>query len=134
MNLSKKKSLAAKTLGVGKSRIIFAHPRLEEIKEAITKQDIRDLHKEGAILVREVHGRKKVARKAKRASSGNIRKKMKPGKREYIIITRKLRSFLNEHGNSGLSREEIKNNRKKIKNRMFKNKNSLKEYLGGIKK
>ena len=50
MNLSKKKALAARTLNVGKARILFNVQRLGEIKEAITKQDIRDLHKEGRNL------------------------------------------------------------------------------------
>ena len=60
MNLSKKKSLAVKTLKVGKDRIVFLKPRLDEIKEAITKQDIRELQKEGAIIVKGIKGRKRV--------------------------------------------------------------------------
>ena len=41
MNLSKKKKLAAKTLGVGKGRLQFKQENLNEIKEAITRQDIK---------------------------------------------------------------------------------------------
>ncbi len=59
MNLEKKKKLAARTLNVGKERIIFLKSRLEEIKEAITRQDIKDLHKDGAIIIKEEKGRKK---------------------------------------------------------------------------
>ena len=54
MNLAKKKSLAARVFGVGKSRVVFAKSRLNEIKEAITKQDIRDLKKDGAITILEI--------------------------------------------------------------------------------
>ena len=43
MNLQKKKELAARTLTIGKDRIMFNTSRLDEIKEAITKQDIKDL-------------------------------------------------------------------------------------------
>ncbi len=43
MNLRTKKELAAKALKVGKERIVFVEARLDEIKEAITKQDMRDL-------------------------------------------------------------------------------------------
>ena len=43
MNLEKKKALAAKILHVGKERIVFNSERLAEIKESITRQDIRDL-------------------------------------------------------------------------------------------
>jgi len=50
MNLGKKKLLAARTLKVGKARIFFVDSRKSEIKEAITKQDIRDLKQDGAII------------------------------------------------------------------------------------
>ena len=66
MNLGKKKQLAARTLGVGKSRVHFVNENLNEIKEAITKQDIRDLVSSGAIKVKEVKGRRKVLRKSKK--------------------------------------------------------------------
>ena len=57
MNLKKKKELAARTLKVGKGRIMFVDARLEDIKEALTKQDVRDLKEDGAIVVKEVKGR-----------------------------------------------------------------------------
>jgi len=41
MKLDKKKNLAKRVLNVGKERIIFVKERLSEIKEAITKQDIK---------------------------------------------------------------------------------------------
>ena len=63
MKLNKKKELAVKILGVGKSRIIFEKSRLEEIKDAITRQDIRDLAASGAIKIRLVKGRKKKERR-----------------------------------------------------------------------
>ncbi len=51
MNLRSKKQLAAKTLGVGKKRIIFNINNIPEIKEAITKHDIHTLYDEGIILI-----------------------------------------------------------------------------------
>ena len=77
MNLRKKKQLAAKALKVGEKRIMFLEPRLEEIKEAITKQDIRDLKNEGAIIIKDVKGKKKVEKRKRRRSVGKIRKKVK---------------------------------------------------------
>jgi len=50
MKLDLKKNLAAKTLKVGRDRVQFDNTRLEEIKEAITRQDIRDLATSGAIM------------------------------------------------------------------------------------
>ena len=135
MNLRKKKELAAKALKVGKKRIVFITPRLDEIKEAITKQDIKDLKNEGAIVIREVKGRKKVKTRKKKRSTGKIKKKVNTRKREYVIMTRKLRKYtsgLKEKGN--LNQEEVKEIRNKIRNKFFRSKAHLKEYIGGLEK
>lgn len=131
MNLRKKKSLAARTLGVGKGRIFFVKARLKEINEAITKQDIRDLNKEGAILIKDIKGRKKKMKKKKRRSAGNVRKKVNKRKQEYVKLTRKLRKYLAEMGREGkISGAEIKEIRKKIRNRTFRSLVQLKENIG----
>jgi len=96
MNLRSKKQLAANTFGVGKSRIMFVNERIEEIKEAITKQDMRNLLQDGAIIIKEVKGRSKNVGK---------KKKRKFSKRRKNVNTR---------------------------NKMFKSKAHLKEYMGGI--
>ena len=128
MNLAKKKSLAARTLNVGKARIIFVKERLTEIKEAITKQDIRDLKKEGAILIKEIKGRKKKLKKKLRRTTGNVRKKVSNRKQEYVKMTRKLRNYAAEMKEKGkLSREEIKEIRKKIRNRAYRSLAHFKE-------
>lgn len=136
MKLNKKKELAAKALKVGKDRISFVDARLEDIKEAITKQDIKDLKEEGAIIVKEVKGRKKkINTKRKRRSIGNIRKKVNTRKRDYVIITRKLRRYVRELKEQGkLSGDEVKDIRKRIRNKEFKSKAHMKQLLGGIKK
>ena len=134
MNIGKKKSLAIRTLKVGKERIVFLKPRLDEIKEAITKQDIRDLQKEGAIIVKDIKGRKKV-KKVNKRSTGNIRKKVNKRKKEYVIMTRKLRRYVAEMKKQGkLSKEEISDIRNKIRNRIFRSKAHLKTYIGGLRK
>jgi len=133
MNLRNKKQLAINTLGVGKSRVIFVESRLDEIKEAITKQDIRDLKKDGAIIIKEIKGRKKIEKKRKRGP-GNIKKKLNTRKQDYIIMTRKLRDYVAELKKRGeLSREEVLDIRKKIRNKKFKSKAHLKEYIGGLR-
>jgi len=134
MNLRKKKELAAKTFKVGKGRIMFVKSMLNEIKEAITKQDIRDLKNSGAIVIKEPKGRKKVVGK-KKSGLGSIRKKVNKRKREYIILTRKLRSYIIELKKQGeLSLNEIKDIRKKIRNKQFKSLARLKEYIRSMKK
>ena len=72
MQLNKKKELAARTLNIGINKIIFNKERLNEIKEAITKQDIRDLVEEKAITIREVRGRRKNTKRKSRRREGSI--------------------------------------------------------------
>ena len=135
MNLSKKKSLAGRTLKVGKDRIIFVKSRLEDIKEAITKQDIKDLQKDGAIIVKDIKGRKKNLKKKIKKSTGNIRKKVNKRKKEYVIMTRKLRKYVKELKNHGkLSREEVIDIRKKIRIKYYKSLGNLKENIRREKK
>ena len=132
MNLRNKKELAARTFGVGKKRIAFIESRKDEIKEALTKQDIRDLVAGGAIIIKKIKGRKKIKKKGRR-SAGNIRKIVKKRKQEYVIMTRKLRNYARGRIQK-INKEELNKIRKKIKNREFKNKMDLKRYIGDLNK
>ncbi len=134
MKLDKKKALAAKVFGVGKSRILFVEPRLAEIKEAITKEDIKALHQEGAILIKEIKGRKTIVRK-KRRLQGNIKVHVNKRKQEYVKLTRKLRAYVVDLQKSKvLSADEVKSIRKKIRNKDFKSKAQLKDYVKTLRK
>ncbi len=134
MNLAKKKKLAERTFGVGKERIVFLKSGLEDIKDAITKQDIRDRYKDGAIIIKEKKGRKK-SRKKKRRTMGNVRKRVKKRKEQYVTLTRKLRGYVSELKKQGkISNKDAEDLRKKIRNRIFRSKAHLKEYVGGIEK
>lgn len=133
MNLRHKKELAAKALGVGKGRIIFNLEGLSEIKEAITKQDIKDLHSEGIISIKPVKGRKKIKRRKTQRGPGKIKKKVSHRKQEYVKITRKLREYVKQLKEQQiLDRELYKDLRKKIRMRVFKSKANLKGYLEGL--
>jgi len=133
MNLAKKKNLAAETLKVGKGRIIFKMENLSEIKEAITRQDIKGLYQEGMIAIKPVKGRKKVVRRKTRRGPGKIKKKVNNRKQVYVKITRKLRGYIRELRNRGVvDRELYWTIRKKIRMRDFKSKANLKDYLKGI--
>ncbi|MDP2672761.1 MAG: 50S ribosomal protein L19e [Nanoarchaeota archaeon] len=132
MNLRNKKELAARTLKVGKGRIAFVESRKDEIKEAITKQDIRELVAGGAILVKEIKGRKKIEKRGRR-KTGNVKKIVNKRKKEYVIITRKLRGYA-ERAAPQIGRENFKKIRKKIKNREFKNKKEIKKYIEELNK
>ena len=135
MNLGNRKALAARTLKVGKGRIKFVVARIEEIKEAITKQDMKDLNQSGAIEIKSVKGRKTNVSRKNRRGTGKIKKKVNKRKQEYVIITRKLRAYTKELFNQGkLNKEEVKEIRKRIRNRAFKSKANLKLYVEGLRK
>lgn len=130
MQLSKKKELAAKVLKVGKNRIIFVKEHLSEIKEAITRMDIIDLRKAGAIQIKEVGGRKKIVRRKHRRRTGKIKNKTNNKKQEYVIITRKLRAFVRGLVRIGaINKGENREIRKQIRARKFRSKRHLKESL-----
>ena len=130
MNLGKKKNLAAKTLGVGKDRIVFNVERISEIKEAITRQDIRDLYVNKAITVKDIKGRKKVVGRKTRRRGGSIRKKVKKSKTSYVLLTRKLRAYIQElKGQDKINQEQYLEFRKNIRNSNFRSKAHLKESL-----
>ncbi len=97
-NLNSKKIMAAKVLGVGKNKVWFDPSRLNEINEAITKQDIADLIKNKAIKrkpetgVKRRAGKRKLKRKGRKRKQGKI--KMRIHKENYPKRIRRLRSFL----------------------------------------
>ena len=135
MKLDTKKRLAARTLKVGLGRIEFNIDRLDEIKEAITKQDIKDLKESGAIKIKEIKGRKTVVGRKRKRGPGKIKKTVNVRKRTYMIMTRKLRKYVEGVKKQGtLNRDEGKDIRKKIRNRLFRSKAHLKDYIGGLKR
>ncbi|MDP2925420.1 MAG: 50S ribosomal protein L19e [Nanoarchaeota archaeon] len=133
MNLRNKKELAAKTLGVGKNRIKFNPESLSEIKEAITKEDIRSLHSEGLIIIKPIKGRKRIKRRKIKRGPGKIKIKVKKRKENYVKVTRKLRRYIKDLRLKGkIDKENYLDIRKKIKMKYFKSKSSLKEYLDNV--
>ena len=134
MKLTHKKELAARALGVGKGRIVLNVERLNEIKEAITKQDIRDLVQSKAITVKGIKGRKKVEKRKNRRRKGSVRKNVRNKKREYILITRKLRNYIAELRRKDQISDDIYFKiRKEIKARSFRDKSHLKERINLLK-
>lgn len=133
MNLRNKKQLAAKVLKVGKNRIHFDSGKFPEIKEAITRQDIKDLHKEGIISIKPVKGRKKIKRRKTKRGPGKIKKKVNKRKQTYVKITKKLRKYSKELKSCGIiSNKLYRELRKKIRMRAFRSKAHLREYLETI--
>ena len=130
MKLNKKKELAARTLGVGKSRISFNVNRIDEIKEAITKQDIKELVSGGAISIKEIRGTRTKKKRKTRRRAGSIKIKVNTRKRDYMTITRKLRAYAAElRKRSQIGQEEFKQLRKEVRLRKFKSLSNKKERV-----
>src|SRR3989344_3690787 len=56
MKLNNKKETIARMLGVGKDRVFIDSTKLKEVKEAITKADLRSLIDKGLILKKNSRG------------------------------------------------------------------------------
>ena len=97
--------LAAQILKCGENRITFNHDRISEIKEAITKADIRQLINNGLILKRRLRNtskfwarrRKEQKSKSKQKGPGSRKGKKTarlPPKRVWINKIRLQRKYL----------------------------------------
>ncbi len=107
MKLTTQKRLGAKLLKAGKNRVKFSVEKLKEIKEAITRADIRSLIKNKVIQKKQKKGissgrKKKIeAQKKKGRRRGYGRRKgtfkaRNPKKRAWINKIRPQRRFLKE--------------------------------------
>jgi len=97
-NLSFQRRLAAKVLGVGKGRIRFNPERLEDLGDAITREDIRRLHRQGAIEVVKPAGTSRGRARARsgRRGPGSRKGTRESGKRMWMRQVRALRRTLRE--------------------------------------
>ena len=131
MNLRTKKELVARMTGVGKERVLFDDSRLNEIKEALTRQDIRDLIQSKAIKIKEISGRRRIKKRKTKRREGKIKKTINKRKKKYMILTRKLRKTVADHKKSGaITQEQYLKLRKQIRASAFRSKNHMMENLG----
>jgi len=129
MKLTTQKRMASDILNVGKNKVCFDPLRLDEIKQAITKQDIKDLIKDRAIRAKP--GKKKQKKeKRKRTGAGRRKISVKNRKRNYMNRIRKIRRYVNDQRNAGqLSRELALETRKLAKAGQFKNLRQAREFI-----
>jgi len=133
MKLEHKKALAARSLNMAKNRIVFNIERLDEIKQAITKQDMKDLLNDKAISIKEIKGRKTIKKRKTRRRAGSIKKKVNTRKQSYVIITRKLRAHLKGLKRQSLiSKENLEKLRRQIRAKNFKSLSQMKEHIKNL--
>lgn len=131
MKLDKKKTIAARVLNVGKDRVWFNPERLQEIKEAITRQDIKDLIAEKVIKIKDIRGGKKKEKRKTRRRAGRISRKIKIARKKttYVNKIRKLRKYLKIKRTEGkIGSAEYRKLRNYAKSGIFKGLKHLKEY------
>jgi large subunit ribosomal protein L19e len=141
MNLLNKRILAAHVLGVGKDRLWFDMDRAEDIKAAITREDIRVLIREGVIRLKPVKGvsRSRAKQIAKQKSKGRKRghgsrkgtaKARKPAKETWMEKIRSQRKMFNEFLESEIiTKGTYSMLRLKAKGGFFRTKRHIKLYL-----
>lgn len=141
VELNTQKRIAGNLFKASKRRVVFDPERLTDIKEAITKRDIKSLIKEGAISkkpiksISRVRARKIHKQKVKGRRKGEGRRKgtanaRSSSKKAWINRIRMQRDFLKV-----LKSKEIITTKmyrelyKKAKGGFFRSKNYLKMYI-----
>ncbi|OYT41766.1 50S ribosomal protein L19e [Candidatus Pacearchaeota archaeon ex4484_26] len=144
MALKTQKRMSAKLLKVGENRVWFDPDSLADIKEAITKEDIRGLIKDGVIKAKKKKGiskgrfRKRLKQKRKGLKKGAGKRKGKRttkrrGKKVWIKKVRVLRKLLKEH-KKVMAKKDYWQLRKEIKSGGIKYKKHLLERIKEIGK
>ncbi|RLF99250.1 MAG: 50S ribosomal protein L19e [Thaumarchaeota archaeon] len=141
MDLRLQKKLAAKILGVGESRIVVNPSEAERIREAITREDVKRLIKDGVISVKPVHGisrgrwrirhekRKKGRRRGHGKRKGTATARLSR-KEQWMMRIRAIRRYLRMLRDKGaISRREYRKLYMMAKGGAFTSTSHLKMYI-----
>ena len=141
MRLNNQKRISAKILKIGKTSVKFDPERLADIKEAITKADLRSLIKDKAIVSKSTGSsskgrlRKRLVQKRKGRQKGLGKKKGKRTARlsrkgAWMIKVRVQRNFIKElKEKNKISLKAYREIYRKIKGNYFRSRNHIKLYL-----
>jgi large subunit ribosomal protein L19e len=141
MKLHVQKRLAASILKRSKKKVVIDNSRLDDVKEAITRFDIKSLIKDKAIKAKPVKGPSKVRtrkireQKSKGRRSGHGSRKGKATarlsrKESWMIRIRNQRAFLFELKSKGmLENKDFRELYNKAKGGYFRSKRHIKLYI-----
>lgn len=141
MKIDTRKRLVASLFKISKKRVKFDSSRLDEIKESITKRDLRSLIKDKAIKIKPKRGVSRVRarihakqkKKGRRKGIGTRKGKRTarlPKKSAWIIKIRVQRNFLGELKERGyLTSRNYRNLYKMAKSGTFRNKKHIQLYI-----
>ncbi len=136
--LKLQKKLAARIMHCGINKIWMDPDRLEDIKEAITSEDIKQLIKEkiikkiktAGIKSRAGKSRKKRKKKGRKRRIGKIKKRINKRKQDYVKSIRKLRNYLKSLRKlKKIDSKKFNKLKRLAKSGHLKNKKSIDEYL-----
>ncbi len=141
VNLSNQRRMAASILKCGVNRVWIDSNRTEDVANAVTREDVRDLIKSGLIRSKQKHGasRSRIKhamaqrKKGKRKGQGS-RKGAKyaryPKKQRWISTIRPIRAQLREYRDQNIiDRRVYRKYYLYAKGGMFKNKGHLRTHL-----
>jgi large subunit ribosomal protein L19e len=141
MNTTIQKKLAAKITKRSVKKIRLNLDRADDIKEAITRADVKALINDGAILVSPTRGisrgrakkhasqRMKGRRRGQGSRKGRASARL-PGKRTWINKIRLQRIFIKElKDNKRITKEDYKDLYRKSKGGFFRSRRHIKLYL-----
>ena len=141
MDLKSQRRMAADVLGVGENRVWIDPEHQEEVSEAITRKDIRNLIEGGAIAKRDEKGtssarakqKKKQKKKGRRKGQGSrsgSKSARNPDKQEWMDRIRAIRSRLKEMRDEGeVSQEEYRDLYDKAKGGFFRDVKHLENHV-----
>lgn len=141
MRFTSQRRIAAQILKVGENKVRFDPAKLSEIKEAITKSDIRSLINSSVITKRPEKGTstsraKKIKlqkRKGRRKGPGSRKGKKRTlhyGKHVWILKVRSQRNFIKLlRSKKVLDKKLFRDLYRKVKGNYFRNKRHIKLYL-----
>lgn len=139
MNLNLQKRIAAKVEGVSPKKVKLNLERIDDIKEAITKSDIRSLISDGAIKIEQDFGISRFRAK-KRAEQRRMNRQKGPGRKKgkenaridfkgtWIARVRSQREFIREL-KERIDPVVFRNILSKIKGGYFRSIRHLKLYI-----
>ncbi|MGQ9718715.1 MAG: 50S ribosomal protein L19e [Nitrososphaerales archaeon] len=141
MNISNKKAMAAKVLNVGLNRVRIDPKSIERVSDAITRDDIRALIREGTIWAEPIkgqsRGRTRIRKASKRGRGSGSRKgpigARSPRKALWVKRVRARRSHLKKAREKGdVTGEVFDRLYLQIKGGQIKSLRHLKEQISSL--
>ena len=129
MKLKNQKRISSQLLKVGKTSVKFDPERLADIKEAITKEDIRGLIKDKEITKRPTSSQSKGRQKGPASKKGKKTARLS-SKDIWMIKIRLQRKFIKElREKKNITERTYREMYRKTKGNFFRSKNHIKLYL-----